>query len=199
MNCFGHTNWGIQMSDITEAQHDPGGKVHLRLADDMTGGATFSECGRYRHALTRDWTAHQTPPRTIMFVGQNPSVASAEVSDPTCNKEVRFAKRWGYTRYVKTNVLDWRATNPKDVPHDPDLACSPANLPLMLIEAEQADEILLAFGRLHKRYDAILARTLRALRDTRKPLSCLKLNKDGSAQHPLYIRDDTERFPYPAS
>ena len=188
------------MSDTTtQALHDPGGKIHLRLGDGMTGGATFSDCGRYRHALTRDWTTQNTAPRTIMFVGQNPSVASAEVSDPTCNKEVRFAKRWGYTRYVKTNILDWRATNPKDVPHDPDIACSSANLTVILREAEQADEILLAFGRLHKRYDEVIARTLYALRDTDKPLSCLKLNKDGSAQHPLYIRDDTQRFPYPVA
>ncbi|ABG30343.1 DUF1643 domain-containing protein [Roseobacter denitrificans] len=184
--------------DTPATLHDPGGKVHLRLGDGVTGGAIFSPCGRYRHVLTRDWTRQGDPPRTIMFVGQNPSVASAEVSDPTCNKEVRFARRWGFTRYVKTNILDWRATNPKDVPHDPALACSADNLPNMMEEAAQVDEVLMAYGKLHKRYVDVVMRTVSALRGTGKPLNCLKLNKDGSAQHPLYIRDDTQRFVFPS-
>ena len=184
-------------NEDAHALHDPGGKVLIRLADGIIGGATFSACGRYRHTLTRDWTPEGAEPRVILFIGQNPSVARAEVSDPTCDKELRFARRWGFTRYVKTNMLDWRATHPKDVPHDPAIACSPDNLPAILRDAARAHEILLAFGKLHKRHAEIVERTLRALRETGKPLSCLKLNKDGSAQHPLYIRNDTERFPFP--
>lgn len=187
----------ISTNEDAHSLHDPGGKVHIRLPDGVIGGASFSACGRYRYTLTRDWTPDGAAPRTIMFIGQNPSVARAEVSDPTCNKELGFARRWGFTRYVKTNMLDWRATNPKDVPHDPEIACSNENLPAILREAARADEILLAFGKLHKRHAATVERTIRALRDTGKPMTCLKLNKDGSAQHPLYIRNDTERFPFP--
>lgn len=186
----------VSSNEDRHALHDPGGKVHIRLPDGVIGGATFSDCGRYRHTLTRDWTPTNFEPRTIMFIGQNPSVARAEVSDPTCDKEMRFARRWGFTRYVKTNMLDWRATNPKDVPHDPEVACSPENLRAILSEAEVAEEILMAFGKLHKRYAEVVERTIRALRDMGKPINCLKLNKDGSAQHPLYIRSDTERFPF---
>ena len=187
----------ISINEDAHSLHDPGGKVHIRLPDGVIGGATFSSCGRYRQTLTRDWTPAGAKPRTIMFIGQNPSVARAEVSDPTCNKELGFAGRWGFTRYVKTNMLDWRATNPKDVPHDPAIACSPDNLPAILREAALADEILMAYGKLHKRHAEIVDRTIRALRETGKPITCLKLNKDGSAQHPLYIRNDTERFPFP--
>lgn len=179
--------------------HDPGGKVRLRLPDGVIGGATFSSCGRYRQTLTRDWTPDGARPRVILFVGQNPSVATAEVSDPTCDRELGFARRWGFTRYVKTNMLDWRATEPRNVPHDPELACSPENLPAILREAEAADEVLLAYGKLHARYAPIVDRTLRALRQTGKPLNCLKLNKDGSAGHPLYISSKTERFPFPGA
>ena len=177
--------------------HDPGGKVRINLPDGVIGGAAFSSCGRYRQVLTRDWTPKGTMPRTIMFVGQNPSVANADVSDPTCDRELGFAKRWGFTRYVKTNMLDWRATEPKHVPHDPKLACSPENLPAILREADAAEEILLAYGKLHKRFAPIVGDTLDTLRKTGKPLSCLKLNKDGSAGHPLYISSATERFPFP--
>lgn len=177
--------------------HDPGGKVRIRLPDGVIGSATFSSCGRYRQTLTRDWTPDGTEPRTIMFVGQNPSVATADVSDPTCDRELGFARRWGFSRYVKTNMLDWRATEPKNVPNDPEIACSSDNLTAILSEAENAEEILLAYGKLHKRYADIVNRTLNALRKTGKPLSCLKLNKDGSAGHPLYISSKTERFPFP--
>ena len=68
--------------------HDPGGKVRIRLPDGVIGGATFSSCGRYRQTLIRDWTPKGDEPRTIMFLGQNPSVATAEVSDPTCDRSL---------------------------------------------------------------------------------------------------------------
>lgn len=179
-------------------QHDPGGKVRINLPNSVIGGACFSECGRYRQVLTRDWTPAGAEPRTIMFVGQNPSVATAEWSDPTCDRELGFAKRWGFTRYVKTNMLDWRATEPKNVPHDPNLACSQENLAAILREAEDSEEVVLAYGKLHKRFAPIVDKTLLELRKTGKSLTCLKLNKDGSAGHPLYISSTTERFPFPA-
>ncbi|SMC62577.1 DUF1643 domain-containing protein [Primorskyibacter flagellatus] len=185
------------LGDDAHMLHDPGGKVRINLPDGVIGGATYSSCGRYRQVLTRDWTPEGTEPRTIMFVGQNPSVATAEVSDPTCDREVGFARRWGFTRYVKTNMLDWRATEPKNVPHDPELACSQENLAAILREVEDAEEILLAYGKLHKRFVPIVGKTLDALKKTGKPLNCLKLNKDGSAGHPLYISSATERFPFP--
>lgn len=191
------TNFPTHDNEDAHRLHDPGGKVRIRLPDGVIGGAIFSPCGRYRQTLTRDWTPDGARPRTIMFVGQNPSVATAEVSDPTCDRELGFARRWGFTRYVKTNMLDWRATEPKNVPHDTALACSPDNLPAILREADQVEEILMAYGKLHKRYAGIVDRTIRALRETGKPLNCLKLNKDGSAGHPLYISSKTERFPFP--
>jgi len=185
------------LGDDAHRLHDPGGKVRINLPNGVTGGAVFSPCGRYRQVLTRDWTPKGKEPRTIMFVGQNPSVATADVSDPTCDRELGFARRWGFTRYVKTNMLDWRATEPKDVPHDLELARSSENLPAILREAEVAEEVLLAYGKLHKRFAPIVDETLDMLRKTAIPLSCLKLNKDGSAGHPLYISKTTERFPFP--
>lgn len=177
--------------------HDPGGKVRLALPDGVVGGATFSDCGRYRQALTRDWTIEGQAPRSIMFLGMNPSTAGVEISDPTCHREVGFAKRWGFSRYLKGNMLDWRATSPKDIPHDPQLACSPANIPAIVDMAKEVEFVVLAYGKLHKRYQPIVNEILAAVRASGKPLHCLGLNKDGSAKHPLYLRSDTELMVFP--
>lgn len=172
-------------------RHDPGGRVRLALPEGVTGGATFSDCGRYRQALTRDWTAPDAVPRAVLFVGMNPSVADAAASDPTCHRELTFARDWGYTRYLKGNVLDWRATAPRDLPHDPALACSPANIPALVAMAREAELIVMAYGRLPPRYAATVRAAIAALAATGPPLRCFGLNKDGSAKHPLYLRRDT--------
>lgn len=179
--------------------HDPGGKVRLKLPDGVVGGATFSECGRYRQALTRDWTPEGAAPRAVLFVGMNPSVAAADVSDPTCHRELMFARDWGFTRYLKGNVLDWRATLPKDIPADPALACSPANIRALVDMAHEAELIVLAYGKLHKRFQPVVQEVLRAMQAMGKPLQCLGLNKDGSAKHPLYLRKDTPLRDFPQS
>jgi len=180
-----------------ESRHDPGGKVRLALPGDIRGGARFSSCGRYRQLLERDWTAEGAAPRTLMFVGHNPSTADTTHQDPTCGRETDRARRLGYSRYLKGNVLDWRATSPRDIPHDPALACSPANLPALVEMAAEAEMIVLAHGRVHKRYGEIVARVHDALRRTGRPLTCLGLNKDGSPKHPLYLRKDAPLIAFP--
>lgn len=181
---------------MTDTPHDPGGKVRLKLPDGVIGGAMFSDCGRYRQALTRDWTPQGRTPRGILFIGMNPSVASAEVSDPTCHRELMFARDWGYTRYLKGNMLDWRATAPKDIPPDSSLACSPSNIPVLREMADEAEVIVMAFGKLHKRFFGVIGEVLNAMQATGQPLMCLGVNQDGSAKHPLYLRKDTQLRPF---
>lgn len=177
--------------------HDPGGKVRLRLPDGVIGGATFSDCGRYRQALTRDWTPEGATRRAVLFIGMNPSVADAEASDPTCHRELMFARDWGFTRYLKGNVLDWRATSPKDIPKEPDLACSAQNIPVLTQMAQEAELVVMAYGKLHKRFDGIVAQVIDAMQAEGHALQCLGLNKDGSAKHPLYLRKDTKLMAFP--
>ncbi len=180
-----------------EDRHDPGGRVRLRLPEGVQGGATFSDCGRYRQALSRDWTAPGKAPRTVLFVGMNPSVADAAASDPTCHRELGFARDWGFTRYLKGNVLDWRATAPRDLPHDPGMACSPANIPALVAMAHEAEMVVMAYGRLHPRHAGTVRDAVTALAATGRPLRCFGLNKDGSAKHPLYLRRDAALMEFP--
>lgn len=184
------------MTTSPETRHDPGGKTRLKLPGGVTGWARFSDCGRYRHELGRDWTPPGQPPRAILFVGLNPSVAGADVSDPTCHRELTFARDWGFTRYLKANLLDWRATSPRDIPADPNRAASADNLPTLARLAAEADTIVMASGNIHPRYAQIETALLSALRATGKPLLCLGHNQSGHAKHPLYIRRDAPLIPF---
>ena len=177
-------------------RHDPGGKVRLRLPDDMVGEARISPCERYRTYLARDWTPAGTAPRAILWIGMNPSTADAFVSDSTVRREEKFSRDWGYTRYLKGNMLAWRATRPADLPHDPDIARGPGNLAALLEMAVEAETVVMAFGRLHPRYHEIVREQIAAVRTVGVPLICLGRNQDGSAKHPLYLRRDTAPVPF---
>lgn len=185
------------MRDLTtSARHDPGGKTRLKLPDGVSGTANLSDCGRYRPALTRDWTPAGGEPRAVLFVGLNPSVAAADVSDPTCHRELNFARDWGFTRYLKANLLDWRATSPRDIPADPDLARSEACLPQIAAFAEEAELIVLATGNVPKPFAGLYEEMLGCARASGKPLKCLGKNQSGAAKHPLYIRKDAPLLPF---
>lgn len=183
---------------MTGALHDPGGQVRLQLAAGVTGEAVFSADGRYRQILIRDWTAPGAAPRAVFWLGMNPSTADASVDDPTCYREVRFSRSWEFTRYLKGNMLDWRATSPKDIPADPAAARSPDNLPAILQMADEAEIVVLAYGRLHSRFAGVVDETLAALAATGQPLRCLGRNADGSAKHPLYLASACPLLPWDA-
>ena len=170
--------------------------MRLRLADGILGGADFSACGRYRRLLTRDWTPEGETPRTILWIGINPSTADATVNDPTCGRERTFSADWGYTRYLKGDMLDWRATDPRHLPDDPRLAASPENLPAILSAAGEAEIVVLGYGKLHKRYHGIVEATIAALRAAGADLRCLARNADGSARHPLYLKKTLRPVPF---
>lgn len=187
---------GVPQGLRPQDSHDPGGRVRLRLPDGVQGAARFSTCGRYRYEMSRDWTPDGTGARAILFVGQNPSTAEADVSDPTCNRELNYARAWGYTRYLKGNVLSWRATRPADLPHDPDLAQGPETIDALLSMAEASEMILMATGRLHPRFAGKVVEAHAALIRTGLPLMCLGINADGSPKHPLYQRKDLKPIPW---
>lgn len=176
-----------------EDRHDPGGKVRLKLAEDVSGGAAFSPCGRYRPLLTRDLAGGEG---TILWIGMNPSTAAADVDDPTVRRETDFSRRWGFQRFVKANVMDFRATQPKDLLAEGVTPRSDDNLPIIRAEAAKAARIMLAFGALHPRLAHFGTEVVAALREDGRELLCLGLTKAGAPRHPLYMRKDCEPLTY---
>lgn len=176
--------------------HDPKGKSRIALVG-VHAEADVTPCGRWRRRLVRDWTAADEAPRTILWVGMNPSTADATTDDPTCTREQGFSRLWGYTRYLKGNVLDWRATFPSDVPLDPNLASTPTNHATIESMAKEATLIVAAWGKLPRTLAHLARPAAGVLHRSGTPIVCLGRNGDGSPKHPLYLKKTTTPVPFP--
>ena len=168
-----------------------------RMIEGVTGDAAFSEDGRFRYWLSREWGFRQFSDGRepfALFIGMNPSTAEADVDDPTVRKEMGLTRRLGLDRYVKVNVMDYRATSPKALLMPGVTPCSDANRPAIRHFAERASTIIMCYGKLHKklrRYGMLVEMDLRGYK-----LWCLGRNDDGSPKHPLYLKSDTELVVY---
>lgn len=162
-----------------------GEPLALRSSDQFGGtvseavqrGADISHCGRYRYTLWRRWG----PGHMCMFVGLNPSTADATVDDPTIRRCVAFARSWGYSGLLMTNLFAWRATDPRDMlaADDP---VGPDNDQTLRATWLAAGITVAAWGThgTHQGRDAHVRAMLPALH-------CLRLTKDGHPGHPLYL------------
>lgn len=177
-------------------EHDPGGKVRVTLPNGVLGTAEFSPCGRYRHLLTRQWGPASEPIR-VVWIGMNPSTATADVDDPTMIRVRKFTERFGFSGYAMVNVMDYRATD-QNVMRLPAVSpASPDNLAAIKRACVPAAVIVAAWGAIHKSLRRISAAVEIMLRDEGYTLTCLGYTKDGSPRHPLYMRGDARLLPYP--
>ena len=141
--------------------------------------AVFSDCKRYRYLL--GWPANADGNGTALFALANPSIATAEVLDPTVTKCIGYAKRWGYEWCYVVNARAWRETNPKLVPADP-LAIGPDNDMHIFRAAAAADIVICGWGQLAGPRGPVMLDLIR--RAGRVP-HALALNDDGTPRHPL--------------
>lgn len=180
---------------MNHESHDPGGKVRLKVKPEIRGDAVFSECGRYRRLLTREWDGGDKD-GYVLWIGMNPSTAAYDVDDPTVFKEQKFTRRWGYSRYVKCNVMDYRATNPKMLLEEGVVPCTEENVQTILEHAKHAAIVVMAYGSLHKKLAHHGELITNALRNNNIKLHALKITNNGSPGHPLYLKDTSELIAY---
>lgn len=168
------------------ATHDPGGKSRLPMIAGIDGNAEFSPCGRYRLWLSRNWSMRRFSDGRggyALWIGMNPSVAEANVDDPTIRREMAFTKAMMIDIYVKCNVMDYRATDPKAL-----LSVQPRsdqNLDCIVGLAKKADRVIAAWGALPKQLRRYADDVVTALNGI--SLHCMGKTKDGSPRHPLYL------------
>ncbi|MGH1458497.1 MAG: DUF1643 domain-containing protein [Paracoccaceae bacterium] len=150
--------------------------------DDAPSTAIYSDCERYRYALTREWDSGG---KRVLFVMLNPSTATEVQNDPTVERCERRARALGYGGFRVTNIFAWRDTDPKlmRAARDP---VGPDNDAAIRDGCAWADDVIAAWGT----HGAHLARGTAVetiLRGSGKPLYHLGLSKAGHPKHPLYI------------
>jgi hypothetical protein len=162
--------------------------------------AIFSPCRTWRYTLMRavareveslaDPLYVPPPPRTVAFIGLNPSTADETTDDPTVRRCVGFAKRWGYDRMVMLNVFAYRSTDPKALyAISRESAVGPDNDMHICMEAMRAEVVVCCWG-VHGRAHDDRGTDVRYMLERGGKLHVLGLTKDGHPKHPLYLRGD---------
>jgi len=161
------------------------------MFDRLTGnGAVFSPDMKMRFLLWRTW--NEALPR-LGWVMLNPSIAGADVDDPTIRKCIGFGERHGAGGIAVVNLSPW-------------IAADPAALLLKMAEGgEGTAEAPIANGRAFQRLayncqtivcawgsngaylrDRAVA-AISFLRGAGKDVRFLGQTKNGEFKHPLYV------------
>ena len=77
---------------------------------DAASVALYSDCERYRYALTRIW---EPKGQRALFIMLNPSTATEVQNDPTVERCERRARALGFGAFRVCNIFAWRDTDPR--------------------------------------------------------------------------------------
>ena len=162
------------------------------MKDMIESTASFGFDGRHRYSLVRRWSADLPLLGWLML---NPSTATAEKDDPTISRCQGFARRWGYGGVRIANVWTLVATDPTEL-----LAADDRFQPAGLWTLQESLHWVCGWGAFAERvpgWQHALSLTIRKLRMHATRIDCLGLTQGGHPKHPLYLRNDTPRIPFP--
>lgn len=150
--------------------------------DEASTGAVFSPCRRYRYRLWRRWGDGPT----VAFCMLNPSTADETANDPTIERCERRARAWGYGRLLVVNLFAYRATDPSDMLAQAD-PVGPDNFAAIVQALKDSQMFVCAWGThgSHLEMGDTILRRMREFYPGRA--HALKVNRDGSPAHPLYL------------
>jgi hypothetical protein len=180
---------------------------------DPGARALFSECERYRYQLERFIGPPFVPsPRRFVACGLNPSVADAFKLDPTCRREIDFARSAGCGLYVKVNAYAWRATVPREMfsARERGHHIDGERLSNRAVDLGNTNDAVVRSALTMLRRDGGVAvacwgekaepdrvqRLVAIAREVGVEWQCFGVNKDGSPKHPLYLPRDTQLTPW---
>lgn len=164
------------------------------LKGDASSTALYSDCERYRYALTRIWAPAG---RRLLYIMLNPSTATEEQNDPTIERCERRARSLGYGGFRACNIFALRETDPDRMRQAAD-PVGPDNDSVLAESCRWSDVILCAWGA-HGDHRGRGAEIERMLRATGKPLHSLGLTRQGHPRHPLYVGYGTRPEPWVSS
>lgn len=162
------------------------------IKDDAPSEAVYSDCERYRYALTRIWDPSGT---RALFIMLNPSTATEVQNDPTVERCERRARVLGFGSFRVTNIFAWRDTDPRKMRAASD-PIGPENDATILKGCDWADQIICGWGS-HGAHLGRGAEVEAILRGRNLALTSLGQTKDGQPKHPLYIAYAQQPKPWP--
>ena len=149
--------------------------------------ATFSDCRKYRYALSRTWNGKK---KTILFIGLNPSTANEKIDDPTIRRCINYAQNWGYGSLLMVNLFSYRSTLPSELKNVKNPIGNDNDLQIIEL-SKKADIAVAAWGN-----EGTLLNRDKEVKKILPNLMCLKINKSGQPSHPLYQKKDLKLIKY---
>jgi hypothetical protein len=149
--------------------------------------ATFSDCRKYRYALSRNWNSKK---KSILFIGLNPSTADEKINDPTIRRCINYAQNWGYGSLLMVNLFAYRATKPSELKNVKNPIGNDNDLHILEL-SKKADLTVAAWGN-----EGTLLNRDKEIKKKLPNLMCLKINKSGQPAHPLYQKKDLKLIKY---
>lgn len=160
--------------------------------------ANLSGDERYRWSLMRSWVSvngdglFTYKPRVACFIGLNPSVADADIDDPTLRRCVRFAQRLNYDSMYMMNLFAYRGSNPNvllQVDNPVGVMCDS----YLQQAINDSDLVVCCWGAVGK----LLNRDRDVYEMIPKDKAmCFGLTKGGMPKHPLYLANTVKLMPY---
>lgn len=155
--------------------------------DDAVSEAKYSDCERYRYALTRVWDERG---RKVLFLMLNPSTATEVQNDPTVERCERRARTLGFGAFRVCNIFAFRATDPR-VMRAAEAPVGADNDAAILAGIKWADEVVAGWGN-HGEHLARGKAVETLLRTQPNSPKHLGLTLSGHPKHPLYIAYKTQ-------
>ena len=149
--------------------------------------ATFSNCRKYRYALSRSWDDKK---KIVLFIGLNPSTADEKKDDPTIRRCINYAQSWGFGGLQVANLFAYRATKPTKLRYVENPVGDDNDQQLIKL-SKMADLTVAAWGN-----EGVLFNRDKQVIKLIPNLMCLKINKSGQPAHPLYQKKDIEYISY---
>ena len=157
-------------------------RLSMSKCNSARATATLSDCGRYRYLLERHWGNGTA----CVFVGLNPSTATAETDDATIRKCAALAKAWGFSGMTMANLFAVRCRYPKVLSTHQD-PVGPANDRFLLPAIEQAHTMVAMWGNHGLKSYGQSTRRDQYILSLRDDWQCVGITNQGAPRHPLYV------------
>lgn len=149
----------------------------------------FSGCRKYRY-LSIISLENNVKNKSILFVGLNPS-NSVEKVNPTIQRCITFADKWGYNTVLIANLFSLVAASPKDLLTSNIEPIGSENNQWLIKAYSMSQVTVFCWGA----YGNYIQRDEWAYRFM-NPSYCLGRTKSGQPRHPLYLPSQTTLVPF---